>query len=69
MNIETNPKLHKCARINDKKVLFKCELSEWELKTKNYALAINRSEDRYVKISSSIVDTSHQVFSKVILPK
>lgn len=69
MNIEINPKLYKCARISNNQVLFKCELSDWELKTKNYALAINRSNDRYVKISSSIVDTSHQVCSKVILPK
>jgi len=68
MNIEINPKLYKCARIKDNQVLFKCELSEWELKTKNYALAINRSNDRYVKISSSIVNTSHQACSKVILP-
>ncbi len=69
MNIETNPILFKCARISNNKVIYECKLSEYEFRTKNYALAVNRSSDRYVKHDSTIVDSTIHTNTKVILPK
>lgn len=68
MNIETNPILFKCARISNNKVIYECELSEYEFRSKNYALAINRSTDRFVKREHTIVDSTSHTKTKVILP-
>lgn len=69
MNIELNPKLIKCARVLDGKTLYTCNLSDYEFKTKNYALAINRSNERYVKVERSVVDCSSTMPNELILPQ
>jgi hypothetical protein len=68
MNIEINPKLIKCARVRNDKILYTCNLSEFEFKTKNYALAINRSNERFVKVERSVVDCTDKSASKIIYP-